>query len=407
MMLEQPPLILAIDDSQLILTQLEFLISNQTPCDFIGFDCGYKALESKEIHQASLILLDINMPSIDGVEMLRKLGELDIKQPLALISGENTLFLKNAASLAQLHGLHIISYIEKPLSAGKLAELYKALCDSHRRESNEKHQPQYSTEEILTALKNDQYIAYFQPKVCTKTEKIIGVEALARWHHPQDGIISPYFFIETLEETNHTAELSTRLLTQTVTFWSDNIALLSGLQFSLNISANELNDVNLPEKLESICNSVAMPTSQVTLELTESNVIKDVKHSLDVLLRFKLKGFKLSIDDFGTGYSSMKQLNDLPFDELKIDRCFTNGCAKDPSKKAIVVSTCEMAHNLGLEIVAEGVENSEDLIIIRNLGVKSIQGFYYYKPCSQKSLLKIIQKHQPHALSNTSQAEEY
>ncbi|MFY8282750.1 EAL domain-containing response regulator [Pseudoalteromonas sp. SSMSWG5] len=400
-MLEQPPLILAIDDSQLVLTQLEFLISNQTPCKFIGFDCGYKALSSPEIHQASLILLDMNMPSIDGVEMLRKLSELNLQQPLALLSGENSLFLKNAASLASLHGLNIISCIEKPLSVSKLAELYKALCQFNKAPPSQKKDITYPSEEIINALYKHEYIAYFQPKVCSRTEKIIGVETLARWNHPQNGIVSPFYFIETLESANHTAELTKQLLKQTVEFWSINRTLLSNLQFSINISANELSDVSLPEKLERICTDASMPTSQITLELTESNIINNIRSSLDVLLRFKLKGFKLSIDDFGTGYSSMKQLNELPFDELKIDRCFVNGSAEDPSKKAIVVSTCEIAHKLGLDIVAEGVEKFEDLLLIKNLGVKSIQGFYYFKPSTQTEFLQLFQQNKEVTYSNS------
>ena len=391
-MLDNSPLILAIDDSQLILTQLKLLIENQTPCRFIGFDCGFKALESDEIHMASLILLDMNMPSIDGVEMFRKLGELNITQPLALLSGENSLFLKNAASLAQMHGLTILDSIEKPLSASKLTSLYKSLCETSRARKQDNQTNQYSNEEILNGLQNEEFTGHLQPKVCCKTEEILGVEVLARWLHPTDGIVSPFFFIEPLENLGKTSLLSSQLLHQTVQFWSQNKKAVSRIQFSINISAKELEDVSLPERFYTICSEYGMPTSSITLEVTESNVINDIKHSLDVLLRLKLKGFKLSIDDFGTGYSSMKQLNELPFDELKIDRCFVNGCSQDASKKIIVSSTCEMANKLGLEVVAEGVEELADLNVVRQLGVKSVQGFYYFKPCSQQDFLRVILK---------------
>ena len=217
-MLEQPPLILAIDDSQLVLTQLEFLISNQTPCKFIGFDCGYKALSSPEIHQASLILLDMNMPSIDGVEMLRKLSELNLQQPLALLSGENSLFFLKMPLHSPPCSLNIISCIEKPLSVSKLAELYKKHYVSLIKLPSQKKDITYPNEEIINALYKHEYIAYFQPKVCSRTEKIIGVETLARWNHPQNGIVSPFYFIETLESANHTAELTKQLLKQTVEF---------------------------------------------------------------------------------------------------------------------------------------------------------------------------------------------
>ncbi|TMN40298.1 EAL domain-containing response regulator [Pseudoalteromonas sp. S2755] len=389
-MIDNKHLIIAIDDSELILTQLQLLVANQTPCLFKGFISGASALESQELHQASLILLDINMPQMDGVEILRKFAELNIQAPIALLSGEKDLFIRNTAALAELHGLNIISSLEKPLSVAKLRELYSQL-QSRGTPARSQHALQnYSKDEIYEGLLREEFCAYFQPKVASPSGAIIGAEVLARWHHSTDGTVPPSQFIATMEEHNLIHLLSYSLLKQTLSLLSYNRDLLRALQFSINLSVKELEDIKLPEKLESICEEYCTPTSQITLELTESHLLENIKRALDVLLRLKLKGFKLSIDDFGTGYSSIKQLSELPFDELKIDRCFVDGCSTQPNKRVIIASTCEMAHQLGLEVVAEGVEEVEDLVVIQSYEVESVQGYYYYPPCTPSEFLQTV-----------------
>ncbi|MCG9768946.1 EAL domain-containing response regulator [Pseudoalteromonas sp. CO348] len=389
-MINEKHLIIAIDDSELILTQLQLLISNQTPCTFKGFNSGLSALESQELHQASLILLDINMPQMDGVEILRKFAELSIQAPIALLSGEKGLFIKNTAALAELHGLTIISSLEKPLSATKLKELYSQLQSQNTSTKSQHALQNYSKDEIYEGLLREEFCAYFQPKVASPSGAIIGAEVLARWHHNTDGTVPPSQFIATMEEHNLIHLLSYSLLKQTLSLLSYNRDILKSLQFSINLSVKELEDIKLPEKLESICEEYCTPTSQITLELTESHLLDNIKRALDVLLRLKLKGFKLSIDDFGTGYSSIKQLNELPFDELKIDRCFVDGCSTQPNKRVIIASTCEMAHQLGLEVVAEGVEEVEDLVVVQSYEVESVQGYYYYPPCTPSEFLQTV-----------------
>ncbi|MEJ6473216.1 EAL domain-containing response regulator [Pseudoalteromonas piscicida] len=389
-MINDKHLIIAIDDSELILTQLQLLISNQTPCLFEGFSSGLRALESDKLHHASLILLDINMPEIDGVEMLRTFAELNIQAPIALLSGEKGLFIKNTAALAELHGLTIISSLEKPLSAVKLKELYLQL-ESNKTNIKTKHALQnYSKEEIYEGLLREEFCAYFQPKVASASGAIIGAEVLARWHHSADGTVPPSQFISIMEDNDLIHLLSYSLLKQTLALLQQNRNVLSTVQFSINLSVKELEDIKLPEKLESICDSYHTSTSQITLELTESHLLENIKRALDVLLRLKLKGFKLSIDDFGTGYSSIKQLNELPFDELKIDRCFVDGCATQSNKRVIIASTCEMAHQLGLEVVAEGVEEAEDLMVVQSYEVEYVQGYYYYPPCPPSEFLQAV-----------------
>ncbi|NUZ09969.1 EAL domain-containing response regulator [Pseudoalteromonas sp. McH1-7] len=389
-MANNKPLIIAIDDSELMLTQLQLLVANQTPRKFMGYNSGNKALQSNQLSKAALILLDINMPEIEGVEMLRNFAELNIKAPIALLSGEKDIFIKNTAALAELHGLTIISSVEKPLSATKLQELYNLLSASKTNESNSGTQLIYSKEEIQEGLLREEFCAYFQPKVATGTGAIIGAEVLVRWHHNKDGTVPPSQFIAVIEEHDLIHLLSYNLLKQTLSLLEHNNDVIGHLQFSINLSVKELEDIKLPEKLKSICDTHHIPTSQITLELTESHLLENIKRALDVLLRLKLKGFKLSIDDFGTGYSSIKQLNELPFDELKIDRCFVDGCAAQSNKRVIISSTCEMAHQLGLEVVAEGVEEVEDLVVVQSYEVECIQGYYYYPPYTPSKFLEAV-----------------
>lgn len=394
-------LIVAIDDSKITLTQLEMLISNQRKVRFKGFIDGQQALLSQELKNAAIILLDINMPNIDGVEMLRKFAELKVQAPIALLSGESNLLVRNTATLAQLHGLSIISCLDKPLSASKLNELLRMLDSGLKPEEKPMLCKRYGSDEIHDALIRQEFSAFFQPKVACASGKVIGAEVLARWNHGDDGLVLPSQFINIMEDNGIIHLLSTSLLKQTLSLYASNRAILSGLKFSINLSVIELSDIKLPEKLSAICEDFCTPTSNIIIEITESLLLKNIKQALDILLRLKLKGFNLSIDDFGTGYSSIKQLNDLPFDELKIDRCFVNGCAQWENKRIIINNTCEMAHQLGLEVVAEGVETIEDLLVVQSYGVECVQGYYFYPPCSPFDFLQIIKTSNTQVLSSS------
>ncbi len=221
---------------------------------------------------------------------------------------------------------------------------------------------------------------FYQPQVSMRTGTVAGVEALVRWRHPERGLLAPAAFLDLVESTGRM-----RALTQFVT-WSAlrDVALwertgLGRLRVSVNLSTSCLSDPAFPMMLEEIVGAGVDP-SVVTFEVTETTLMNDPEHSLAMCAVIVEAGFGLSIDDYGTGYSSLAYLSDLPATELKIDRAFVSRIQQDPRVRAIVSGTVDLAHELGLRIVAEGAEQPGTLGLLRDLGCDEVQGYVYSPP---------------------------
>ncbi|MCG7534299.1 EAL domain-containing response regulator [Pseudoalteromonas sp. OOF1S-7] len=385
--------VIAIDDNQLIITQLELLLQQVArDVDYHGFTAGRHALDSGLCDSASLIFLDLNMPEIDGIELLRIFADAKLTTPIVLLSGEDKDVLETASNLGTMHNLNIISNIDKPVSLPRLKALLECL-DQHHRASPILPDKHYNASDIRIGLDRQQFKAHYQPKVSLESLSVIGMEILARWYHPFDGIISPGEFIPQLERAGHSAELSLQLLTQTLVLYNKHYERVKSLNFSLNLSAGALYDIELPNKLATLCDQHSVPRKQIILEITESQLLDNLPRTLEVLLRFRLKGFALSIDDFGTGFSSFTQLNQVPFSELKIDRSFVQNCDTDSKKQAIVSATSDLAKKLSLKTVAEGIEHAGELNYLRMCGIDVAQGFLFAKPLATDALLNWLEHH--------------
>jgi EAL domain-containing protein (putative c-di-GMP-specific phosphodiesterase class I)/FixJ family two-component response regulator len=379
--------VVAIDDNQLIITQLELLLKQVAQdVDYYGFTAGRSALDSGLCDSASVIFLDLNMPEIDGIELLRIFADAKLTTPIVLLSGEDKDVLETASNLGTMHNLNIISNIDKPVSLARLTTLLECL-DQHHRQSPALPEKSYNASDIRVGLDRQQFKAHYQPKVSLESLNVIGMEILARWYHPFDGLVPPSDFIPQLERAGFSAELSLQLLAQTLTLYHDHYEQVKSLSFSLNLSAGALYDIELPNKLATLCEQYSVPRKQIILEITESQLLDNIPRTLEVLLRFRLKGFPLSIDDFGTGFSSFTQLNQVPFSELKIDRSFVHNCDSDSKKQAIVSATSDLAKKLSLKTVAEGIEHVGELNYLRLCGIDVAQGFLFAKPLAADVLL--------------------
>ncbi|WP_171045403.1 EAL domain-containing response regulator [Pseudoalteromonas rubra] len=383
--------VIAIDDNQLIITQLELLLKQVAQdVDYHGFTAGRSALDSGLCDSASLIFLDLNMPEIDGIELLRIFADAKLITPIVLLSGEDKDVLETASNLGTMHNLNIISSIDKPVSLARLTTLLECL-DQHHRHSPAQPEKSYNASDIRIGLDRQQFKAHYQPKVSLESLNVIGMEILARWYHPFDGLVPPGDFIPQLERAGFSAELSLQLLAQTLTLYREHYEQVKSLSFSLNLSAGALYDIDLPNKLANLCEQYSVPRKQIILEITESQLLDNLPRTLEVLLRFRLKGFPLSIDDFGTGFSSFTQLNQVPFSELKIDRSFVQNCDTDSKKQAIVSATSDLAKKLSLKTVAEGVEQVGELNYLRQCGIDVAQGFLFAKPLAANALLNWLE----------------
>ncbi len=379
--------ILLIDDDPMMLTILTMMLEEMGVKHIVGMTEGEDSLRLLETrnHQVDLILLDLNMPSMDGIELLRHIAEANYTGKLILMSGEEKRILSSVEKLAKEHMLHVLGSIEKPVKRDELIDLIsrdKRVISSYPKTSAKVGGRLITVAELEAAIDNEIICPYFQPKIDMVTKEVTGVEALVRWRDPEMGMITPDQFIPLAEENGLITSLTKLIFRQSVEFASRMKASGYHLSVAVNFSVDTLTDLRWPELLSSVLDHYDIEPSDITMEITESRLMNKLSSTLEVLTRLSLKRFKLSIDDFGTGYSSMEQLQRIPFSELKIDRQFVNEAPSDRSARVILESSVNLAKSLGMKIVAEGVESIEEWRLVDQLGCDLVQGFFISKPLS-------------------------
>lgn len=234
--------------------------------------------------------------------------------------------------------------------------------------------------QLRQAITRNELVLHYQPKVIAGENRIVGVEALIRWQHKEFGMVPPNEFIHLAEHSGQIGELSKWVLRKALdqaVIWQQK-----GLQLgvAVNISPTTLLDPDFPDFLTGLLVSHTLPNSTLTLEITESSLVKDPDLALEILERLAAMGIAISIDDFGTGYSSLSYLSKMPASELKIDKAFVTDMLNDQSNAAIVRATIDLAHNLGMIVVAEGVECENTLASLVSLKCDMVQGYYFSGP---------------------------
>jgi len=247
--------------------------------------------------------------------------------------------------------------------------------------------PQYSLDEILDGLENNQFEPFFQPKLDVATRRVVGAEALARWRHPRHGLVPPSAFISTLEASGKIDALMWMMLGKSIAFC--NVLHSAGFDcvMAINLSLVSLTDTDLANRIIEITNAYGVDSRKICLEVTESALTTDIARALENLARLRMRGFGLSIDDYGTGYSSMQQLTRIPFTELKIDGSFVTNASARESAKVVLASSLAMARKLNISAVAEGVESQEDWDLLGELGCEFAQGFFIARPMPVREYL--------------------
>jgi diguanylate cyclase (GGDEF)-like protein len=237
------------------------------------------------------------------------------------------------------------------------------------------------------ALDRDEFIVYYQPRIETSTGRLVCVEALIRWMHPERGMIPPMDFIPLAEETGLIVPIGEKVLRMVCAQrkrWMDEG--IPPFRVSVNLSARQFRLTELPEVIQNVLRSTGLTAEMLELEITESAAMQDVNYAILMLKVLKEMGLTIAIDDFGTGYSSLSYLKRFPLDVLKIDKSFTSGIHKDSDDAAIVRAIIAMGHSLKLDVTAEGVETSEQLVFLEELGCDEIQGYLIGKPMTPDTL---------------------
>ncbi|NEO98963.1 MAG: GGDEF domain-containing protein [Symploca sp. SIO2E9] len=249
--------------------------------------------------------------------------------------------------------------------------------------------------DLRRAMECQQLMVYYQPIVSLKTGIITGFEALARWNHPTRGAISPTEFIPLAQETGLIQRLDWWMIGEACTqlgVWQRTFATEEPLKMSVNLSGWQFGQIGLLEHLDQILQQTGINRGSLKLEITETSLLKDSTSGVATLEQMKALGIELSIDDFGTGYSSLDRLHQLPIDTLKIDRSFVKRLGTDCESLEIVRTIIALAHNLKMEIIAEGVETTQQLSLLRSLNCEYVQGYFFSKPVDSDSARELIAK---------------
>ena len=334
----------------------------------------------------TLILLDLVMADVDGVELLRALSKRRCTAKVMVMSGLNAKVLKTAERLGASHGLEMIGALPKPVELDTL----EAMLRSAWQEGGE-----LTEEALAAAIKAGELTVHYQPKAQLRpdgTVPIDGVEALVRWQHPTLGLVSPGSFIPLAEATGLIGPLTdfvVRTAAERLSAWRD-----AGLPLSvaINLAPQLLDDVDLPGRLIKHLKDFGLAGDCLVLEITESAAMGDGPNITEVLTRFRLKNIGLSLDDFGTGYSSLVELYRMPFSELKVDRSFVADIDDSEEARIIVRSIVDLARNLGLSVCAEGVETEPALHYLRSIGCDKVQGYLVSRALPAQDLFDFVRQ---------------
>ncbi|WP_027856393.1 EAL domain-containing response regulator [Marinobacterium jannaschii] len=384
--------ILVVDDDALML----HLMRRQLM--IIGFDSIHcindpnVALKILELSPAGidLIICDLKMPGVDGIEFIRVLVKIKYKGKLILVSGEDRRLLMLANKLALAHDLNIIGALIKPVTPEQLKNVISN--GKVKGDALEHRKRVYKSSELKHAIEHGEIEVYYQPQVSLKTGKVTGIEALARWAHPEDGLVYPDQFIRLAEDSELIGSLTSSLIDQVLTHMEWWIEHGLEMNVSVNISMNSLVSIDYPDIIAAKAFEKNIPLSSLVLEVTESCLMHNDPKQMDIFARLKIKGFGLSIDDFGTGYSTLEKLRDIPFSEMKIDKGFVLGACEDPSLAAIVKSNVALAHELGMSVVAEGIETEADWNFAAGSGCNIAQGYFISPPIPVNDVMFWVEK---------------
>jgi EAL domain-containing protein (putative c-di-GMP-specific phosphodiesterase class I) len=372
-LLEQANKLLVIDDQPDL---CEFISEAATG---LGFE-SLAVTEPDEFRRAvqdfqpTVVVLDLQMPGADGIELLRYLGERGSKAQVLVASGMDQRVLATAQQIGKAQGLSMLGALQKPIL---LADLEVMLRQCLRADSP------INPAVLEAALDASEIQVHYQPKatrVAPNRWIVEGVEALARWHHPSLGSISPARFIPLAEKNGLIRRLTEQVLETSLAQCRAWDAVGLHLSVAINLSPQMLNDLAFPDQVARMAAQVGADARRIIFEVTESAAMFDPGTTMDVLTRMRVKNFGLSIDDFGTGYSSLKQLYLMPFSELKIDTSFVRDIFTHEDARTMVETMVLLAHKLRLTACAEGVESRQILDFLDSVECDRAQGYFIGRP---------------------------
>lgn len=388
-----PECALVVDDDPILLEVATSLLRKRGLREVVRATNGAEALEALNRRRdcVGLILCDLQMPEMDGIAFMRSLAALSYSGPIVIVSSMSDQVRSLASQVGKSHGLNILGTVKKPLSPAKLNVILDEGGEVTARPAVQVRE-EISEAALREALATGAIVAHYQPKLDMATGQIVGAEALARWELPDGSLISPDRFVPLAERTGLIAAIDHCIMHRASADLVHLQTLHPSFCVSVNAGADTLDDVKVHDMLVGMLAARGLRHSHFTLEITESQALRKTTSLMEVLGRLRLSGFALSIDDFGTGHSNLETLREFPFTEIKIDRSFVQEALSSASASASVEACLLLGREMGMTIVAEGVETKEHWQFLLSKGTTAAQGYFIAKPMSLRDMRSWMQQ---------------
>ena len=373
---ENKPRILIVDDDGEIRDVLKEFLSRDYDC--VTSDSAEKALDALATQQFHLILSDIAMTAMSGIEMLPRVVKLAPDSVVVMISGQRTI---ECAIDAMRAGA--FDYITKPFELREVNVVVRRALDHQsslkRLRTPEDERPH--ARQLMDAVNRQEFVVHYQPQIDIHSRALVGAEALVRWQHPDLGLRPPAEFISLAEDTgliNQIGELVLREACARARQWQEQG--LDTFRIAVNASPRQLHEKNFAPFVGRILSETQLSPESLELEVTETWLMQDLDAGVRALEQLREMGVRVALDDFGTGYSSLSYLKRLPIDSVKLDASFVKNATTDPDDAALVMAIITLAHTLGKTVIAEGIEREDQLALLRLLRCDEGQGYLFGRP---------------------------
>ena len=371
--------ILILDDDALVGQTIQMMIEEQGIGESRVLSTSGEFFAVLGEWEPSHAILDLAMPGMDGVQIIRELSERAPDIRIVLLSGLGQRVIDSARIYARERGPHVDGALEKPVSPARLRQVLCSLPadDGLIPIAELSSQPDISVADIRGALSRGEIEPFYQPRVNCATRSLVGFEALARWRRGEQDIVMPPRFLDQLESGGLMDQLTESMAEQALRWFSGQSSFGSGLTLSLNIARESLRSEALLEQLVGRCKALELDPTRIVLEVSESAVMSEPKEAVGLFTRARARGFELSVDDFGSGYASLAQLVRLPFSELKIDQGVVRAATQSRQGELLLSTIVDLAANLQMRATAEGVEDAVTCELLASMGCSCAQGFFF------------------------------